>query len=666
MSGNRAVLEPTSSSVGGTDASSDDWLTRRGLNLQTPEHYLRRSAFPSGIVDHVNSLSENLADLIEKSEFSDIVLCVEGVNFKCHKVILAARSDYFRALLYGGMLESQPGTKKIELQNTSAKAFDALRKYMYSGRINLVEAKEENLLDILGLAHQYGFVELESSISDYLKATLNIQNVCLIYDLANMYSLISLSQVCKEFIDRNALEILCSTSFCSLSESSVKELLSRDSFCAQEIKIFHAICKWCECNPGVDRASVLEAVRLPLISIKDLFEVVRPTNLVSPNAILDAIQVIWECRGMDLKYRGFLVPEENIATISHGAQVIKGEMRTALLDGDTQMYDFDRGFTRHPIDDNNGQGIVIELGQPYIINTIKMLLWDRDMRSYSYYIEVSMDDKDYQRIIDHTKYLCRSWQTLHFPAKVVRYIKIVGTHNTVNRVFHVVSMECFFTNQQFHLEEGLIVPQENVSTIKASACVIEGVSRSRNALINGDVHQYDWDSGYTCHQLGSGAIVVQLAQPYMCSSMRLLLWDCDDRSYSYYIEVSIDQQHWVKVADNQQKPCKSWQTIVFERRPVAFVKIVGTRNTANEVFHCVHFECPALTIPSDEDQLAFNSSEVCDTTTPPPPPRPISPPPPLPPPPPLTNQWQAAQNSTMTLQPVALTPCTTDCRMIRS
>ena len=42
-------------------------------------------------------------------------------------------------------------------------------------------------------------------------------------------------------------------------------------------------------------------------------------------------------------------------------------------------------------------------------------------RSYSFYIEVSMDDKDYDRIIDHTSYLCRSWQKLHFPARVVRW-----------------------------------------------------------------------------------------------------------------------------------------------------------------------------------------------------------------------------------------------------
>lgn len=64
------------------------------------------------------------------------------------------------------------------------------------------------------------------------------------------------------------------------------------------------------------------------------------------------------------------------------------------------------------------------------------------------------------------------------------------------------------------------VPTENVATTDKSACVIEGVSRSRNALLNGDTRNYDWDSGYTCHQLGSGAVVVQLAQPYVIGSLR--------------------------------------------------------------------------------------------------------------------------------------------------
>ena len=127
------------------------------------------------------------------------------------------------------------------------------------------------------------------------------------------------------------------------------------------------------------------------------------------------------------------------------------------------------------------------------------------------------------------------------------------------------------------------VATENVASISASATVLEGVSRSRNALLNGNTRDYDWDSGYTCHQLGSGNIVIQLAQPYIISSMRLLLWDCDDRAYSYCVDVSCDQRAWRRVVDHSEEACRSWQLIQFSQQPVTFIKIIGTHNTANEV-----------------------------------------------------------------------------------
>jgi hypothetical protein len=42
---------------------------------------------------------------------------------------------------------------------------------------------------------------------------------------------------------------------------------------------------------------------------------------------------------------------------------------------------------------------------------------------------------------------------------------------------------------------GFVVPTENIATIENSALVVEGVSRVRNALINGDYQSYDWDTG---------------------------------------------------------------------------------------------------------------------------------------------------------------------------
>lgn len=51
-------------------------------------------------------LSEHIGSLCLSSEYSDVTLIVEGQRIPAHKVILAASSDYFRALLYGGMREA--------------------------------------------------------------------------------------------------------------------------------------------------------------------------------------------------------------------------------------------------------------------------------------------------------------------------------------------------------------------------------------------------------------------------------------------------------------------------------------------------------------------------------------------------------------------------------
>lgn len=56
----------------------------------------------------------------------------------------------------------------------------------------------------------------------------------------------------------------------------------------------------------VDAAAVLNNVRLPLMKIETLLETVRPTDLVSPDSILDAIQSQKKARDTELRYRGYL------------------------------------------------------------------------------------------------------------------------------------------------------------------------------------------------------------------------------------------------------------------------------------------------------------------------------------------------------------------------
>ncbi|NWQ71286.1 BTBD9 protein, partial [Neopipo cinnamomea] len=352
-----------------------------------------------GEIDHVHILSEHIGALMNGEEYSDVTFIVEKKRFPAHRVILAARCHYFRALLYGGMRESQPEAE-IPLQDTTAEAFTMLLKYIYTGRATLRDEKEEVLLDFLSLAHKYGFPELEDSTSEYLCTILNIQNVCMTFDVASLYSLPKLTFMCCMFMDRNAQEVLSSEGFLSLSKAALLSIVVRDSFAAPEKDIFQALMNWCKHNPKENHAEIMQAVRLPLMSLTELLNVVRPSGLLSPDAILDAIKIRSESRDMDLNYRGMLRPDSLQLCAESAKSSEQKQQDKFMLSSRKKIH--------------NG---VVELWKS-LAREVMIIPW----RSYSYYIEVSMDELDWIRVIDHSKYLCRSWQNLYFPARVCRLV----------------------------------------------------------------------------------------------------------------------------------------------------------------------------------------------------------------------------------------------------
>lgn len=265
-----------------------------------------------------------MSQLCINAEYSDVTFIVEQNRLPAHKIILAARSPYFRAMLYGGLAESTQSD--IEL-NVPLDAFRALLGYIYTGCISLTKMKEENILDTLGLANQYGFETLELAISAYLRNSLSLKNCCATFDAARLYGLESLCDVCMTFMDRNSTDLLSHPSFTTLSQDSLCCLLKRDSFFAPEVKIFNAVYDWCKKNSDADievcdlvvilnqmhsnfklyelyLQTVVSFVRLPLMNLDQLFKIVRPCKLLSPERLLDAIEE--KTTSKSLKYRGAL------------------------------------------------------------------------------------------------------------------------------------------------------------------------------------------------------------------------------------------------------------------------------------------------------------------------------------------------------------------------
>jgi len=64
-------------------------------------------------------------------------------------------------------------------------------------------------------------------------------------------------QVCFEYMDKQASDIIKHESFLQLSPTALSELISRDSFYVPEIDIFLAMQLWIKANPEVDNRKVI-------------------------------------------------------------------------------------------------------------------------------------------------------------------------------------------------------------------------------------------------------------------------------------------------------------------------------------------------------------------------------------------------------------------------
>ena len=74
------------------------------------------------------TLWDNLFKFKNETSFTDICIYVDGVEFKCHKVILCAASSYFKAMFSCDLKESRLG--KVYIENISPWTMKRLLDFM--------------------------------------------------------------------------------------------------------------------------------------------------------------------------------------------------------------------------------------------------------------------------------------------------------------------------------------------------------------------------------------------------------------------------------------------------------------------------------------------------------------------------------------------------------
>lgn len=234
--------------------------------------------------------------------------------------------------------------------------------------------------------------------------------------------------------------------------------------------------------------------------------------------------------------------------------------------------------------------IIVDLGNVRVINLMRILLIDIDNRSYSYFVDISLDGVTYERLIDCTRNYCRSWQNLYFSPQPFKFIKLVGTQAigiTKKRLFcsqysnmrvygdsfDVIGLQAMYVPKaNVEIFDGFIKPSFNIAKSKNGfgVIVIEGVGG--NNMLNDNLEDF------TCHGQ-KGHILLLFNQPYHISSLRMLLGNnkINAEKYSFFIETSMDKTIWKIAVDKRNDLLSGWQEFKFESRPTNFIKITGTQ-----------------------------------------------------------------------------------------
>ncbi|XP_028968043.1 BTB/POZ domain-containing protein 9-like [Galendromus occidentalis] len=542
-------------------------------------------------MEHTCDLATQIGSALFSEKFSDVTFIVEGVSLPAHKIILATSCEYFRALLCGEMKESRQS--EITLRSVPLGAFKILMKFIYTAQIDFSGLDDDLLLELLELAHLYGFGKLQDSLCGHLETVLSIENVCVFFEAAHELQLPALEKVCCGIMDQVPDAVLKSESFYNLSVASVSKIISRDTFCAEEIEIFKSVQRWLESNSHREdpsKASLLEAVRLPLIGLGDLATIVRDSGLIPADLLMDAIRERENPIHNNSFFRGVVAKEANLATPEQGATKLK------LKNDGSNETNSDNDVPAAPPKYESGPmprygsdlridpvcGLVVGLRTVFIISNIKFEL--PAGASHSYYVEVSVNLVDWVRLIDHSKYPCRSFQNLYFEPRALRYIRVMPAKESVNGDMFVTGFGASYIEEDIQFHQGLVEPAKNVASVELGAKVIEG-GGGEDGMLGGTEDSTFASAGWTYGRF----ITIQLPQPYAVNSIRMKL--PEDKEYCYYIETSLDLDNWTRVVDRTGELCCSWQVFSFQTLPVIFIRIVTTFTVDHLGLFCKNFEC---------------------------------------------------------------------------
>ncbi|CAJ0932152.1 unnamed protein product, partial [Mesorhabditis belari] len=142
-------------------------------------------------------VARDLENVFRDRRFCDFMIYVGDRRLDVHKVILAARSPYFAALLEPHTEESKKNCLRLNESDVEFEVMQELLTYMYTGRCTRLS---DISLELLAAADRFAMPGLKDIAEQSLRAQLSIESVCRILCVADLHMAIALKKNAIQFI----------------------------------------------------------------------------------------------------------------------------------------------------------------------------------------------------------------------------------------------------------------------------------------------------------------------------------------------------------------------------------------------------------------------------------------------------------------------------------
>ncbi|KAG2300858.1 hypothetical protein Bca52824_037330 [Brassica carinata] len=157
-----------------------------------------------------SELGSHFGVLLDSMEGSDVTFDIAGEKFQAHKLVLAARSPFFKSKFFN---ELEANSTEVTINDLEPKVFKIMSVFMLCSfqtfdLLKLPDIYETLIVKLLAAADKYYLNRLRLLCESHICKGVSVKSVAKILALADRYKATELKSVCLKFTAENLAAVL--------------------------------------------------------------------------------------------------------------------------------------------------------------------------------------------------------------------------------------------------------------------------------------------------------------------------------------------------------------------------------------------------------------------------------------------------------------------------